>query len=257
MEFSDLTVAFLISISFVAGLIDSIAGGGGLLTIPALLFLGVPPQIALGTNKLCGGLGTLVAVINFARRKMIQWPLILWGAGFTIMGASLGSRAILAVDELLVGKIIVILLPLAATSLLWKRKKNNSTVSDINSKSIRSKISLICLTIGFYDGFFGPGTGTFLALAFFSILHFDLVRATAHAKVFNLISNISAIAVFAASQKILFSLAIPMALANMAGNFMGSQLVMKKGDVFVKKVLLAVLLLLFASLASKFLFKLS
>ncbi len=251
MEFSNLTVAFLICISYLAGLIDSIAGGGGLLTIPALLFAGIPPQIALGTNKLCGGLGTLVAVLNFARRKMIEWPLIIWGGGFTVLGGFLGSRVILAIDELLVGKIVVFLLPLAATSLLWK--KNKKAAPDKNCKSYSIKVSLICLTIGFYDGFFGPGTGTFLALAFFLILHFDLIRATAQAKVFNLISNISAIAVFASSQKILFSLAIPMALANMAGNFMGSQLVMKKGDVFIKKVLIAVMLLLFVSLASKFL----
>ncbi len=252
MEFSDLTVACLIVVSFIAGFIDSVAGGGGLLTMPALLLAGVPPQIALGTNKLCGGLGTSVAVLNFARRNLIQWPLITWGAGFTVVGGLLGSRVILSINELLVGKILVFLLPLAGLSLLWKKKKNHAFASAQFSHPMRIKTSLVCFVIGFYDGFFGPGTGTFLALAFFSLLHFDLVRATAHAKVFNLISNISAIAVFGFSQKILFSLAIPMALANMAGNWMGSQMAMKKGDIFVRQALMSVLLLLFVSLVGKF-----
>jgi uncharacterized protein len=252
MEFSNLIVVFLSSISFVAGLIDSIAGGGGLLTMPALLFAGVTPQIALGTNKLCGGLGTLIAVLNFARRKMIKWPLILWGGSFTIIGGFLGSCFILTIDELLVGKIVVFLLPIATMSLFWKRKNNNSVTLSKDSKFSRIKVSLTCVTIGFYDGFFGPGTGVFLVLAFFPILHFDLVQATAHAKVFNFISNISAIAVFGLNQKLLLSLAIPMAFANMAGNFIGSQLVMKNGDGFVRKILLGSMLLLFISLTIKF-----
>jgi uncharacterized membrane protein YfcA len=105
--------------------------------------------------------------------------------------------------------------------------------------------------IGFYDGFFGPGTGTFLALGFFSVLHIDLLRATALAKVFNFLSNVAALAVFLFTQKVLFGLAIPMAVANMCGNYIGSHLAIKKGESLIKMVMVSVLALLFGTLVFK------
>jgi uncharacterized membrane protein YfcA len=252
MEPHALTIALLSLASLVAGFIDSVAGGGGLITLPALLFAGVGPQYALGTNKMSGCLGTAVAVVNFARKNMVYWPLIGLGIGFTFLGAALGSRVILSVDESVVGKIVVLLLPFAAIGLLSKRMKGTHAKKVHTLKPVAAKAILICFSIGFYDGFFGPGTGTFLALAFCYFLHFSLMEATANAKVFNLASNLASLCVFLFNQKVLFAVAIPMALANMSGNYIGSHMAMKKGDGFIRYALLVSLVILLGSMIWKF-----
>lgn len=254
MELSLTVIALLSGCSFVAGFVDSIAGGGGLITIPCLLLAGIPPQLALGTNKLSSCLGTGVAVWSFARKKLILWPVVAVGIAFTFVGGAIGSRAILAFDENAARVIILALMPFAALTLLWRRKKNNGQ-SEVGIKSITWPTIAICLAVGFYDGFFGPGTGTFLALGFFSVLRVDLIRATALAKVFNFLSNAGSLAVFLFNQKVIFTLAIPMAAANMCGNYVGSHLAIKKGESLIKMVILAVLALLFTTLLIKIVMK--
>jgi len=266
----------LSGVSFLAGVIDSIAGGGGLLLIPALLFAGFPPQTVLGTNKFAASIGTSVALYNFVKNKKVIWHIVKYGLLFSLLGSFLGSKTILFFAEETVGKIIVILLPLAMGVTLIPRKskrvRSESTAHNIaevgaesadgveiklaNEQELEPRIKiivpLICLTIGFYDGFFGPGTGSFLILAFYFLVGLDLVEASATAKVFNLASCLSALLVFLIGRKVLFFIGIPLALANVAGNYLGSSLAIKKGTAVIKGFLIISLAILFISLLWKY-----
>lgn len=236
-------VTVLFVVAFVAGFVDSIAGGGGLLLMPALLFAGLPPQTALGTNKFAATIGTGFALINFARNKIL----------FSLLGAFLGSKTILIFPNEIVGKIIVILLPLAMVGTLLPKKDRNSKdgsveKGDLSTKDLYFKVPIICSLIGFYDGFFGPGTGSFFIMSFYFFISMDLVEASATSKVFNLASNTGALIVFLIEAKVVFLLGLPLAIANIAGNYLGSSLAIKKGSTVVKICLIIVLLILFISL---------
>lgn len=244
-------VIVLSAVSVVAGFIDSIAGGGGLLLIPALLVAGVPPQTVLGTNKFASTMGTSVALVNFVRHKKVVWRIALTGILFSMVGSLLGSKTILLFQNVMVGKIIVGLLPLSVLSLFLPQK-NRAAVDDISSRDLYMKVPPICLSIGFYDGFFGPGTGSFLIMAFYLLVGLDLIRASATAKAFNLASNIGALSVFLIEGKVIFLLGLPLAIANVAGNYLGSSLAIKMGNNTVRVFLFISLSILFISLFWKY-----
>ena len=245
-----ITIALSV-VSFLAGFIDSIAGGGGLLMLPALLFAGFPPQTALGTNKFASVFGMSVATFNFARNKMIVWKIVFLGVIFSLLGASVGSKAILFFTNETVGKIIVFLLPVAMVVTLAPKKERGLT-KEISANDLYIKVPLIACAIGFYDGFFGPGTGSFLILAFYLLLGLNLVEASGTAKVFNLASGIGALTVFLLGGKVLFLLGLPLAAANIAGSYLGSSLAIKKGSAVIKVFLIVSLSILFVSLVSKY-----
>ncbi|HNY43980.1 MAG: TSUP family transporter [Bacteroidota bacterium] len=253
MDFSITVILLLCLAYFVAGFIDSIAGGGGLITLPSLLFAGVPPQFALGTNKMASTLGTGVAVVNFWRNKKINFKLILSGIGFAMLGAFLGSKIILSLDQSVVGKIIIFLLPVAVVAVLLPRTKK-SDAKALTKIDYFVIVPIICLVIGFYDGFFGPGTGSFLTLSLFFFTKLKLIEATANAKVFNVMSNVGSLVAFILGGKVLFLLAIPFALSNMLGNFLGSRLAIKSGDRIIKYFLILSLSILLISLVWKYYF---
>lgn len=235
----------LIGIAFFAGAVDSIAGGGGLLTLPALLFAGVPPAMALGTSKFGGVCGVLAATLNFAHKKLIYWRLFFWGAGFTLLGGFLGSKMILWFEPEIIQIFILIFLPVAAASL-FLRKQQKDTIEIYHRDP---KAGVLALGLGFYDGFFGPGTGTFLTVGFHHVLGLNLVHATALAKPFNLISGMTALGVFCFYDKVIWAIAIPMAFASILGNWAGSQLAVRQGALLVRRALIGVCILLFVSLA--------
>ena len=251
-NFDPSTLTFVLSaVSFFAGFIDSIAGGGGLLLLPALLFAGIPPQIVLGTNKFAGTLGTAMALVNFVRSKKVVGRIVSIGIVFSLLGTILGSKSILIFPNEMVGKIIVFLLPIAMLATLLPRKER-VVEGDEPVKGLYVKTPLICFSLGFYDGFFGPGTGSFLIMAFYLFVGLDLVAASATAKVFNLASCFGALIVFLLDGKVMISLGIPLALANVAGNYLGSTLAIKKGTPIVKAFLLVSLAILFSSLMIKY-----
>jgi uncharacterized membrane protein YfcA len=241
----------LSTVSVVAGFIDSIAGGGGLLLIPALLVAGVPPQTVLGTNKFASTIGTSVAFVNFVRHKKVVWRIAAIGILFSLAGSLLGSKTILIFQNELVGKIIVGLLPLSVLSL-FLQKKRRASVDDISPSDLYMKVPPICLMIGFYDGFFGPGTGSFLIIALYLLVGLDLIHASATAKAFNLASNIGALSVFLIEGKVIFLLGLPLAIANVAGNYLGSSLAIKMGNSTVRGFLFISLSILFISLFWKY-----
>ncbi len=253
MEFELSVIVLLCVAFFVAGFIDSIAGGGGLITLPSLLFAGIPPQLALGTNKLASSFGTGTAVFNFLINKKMLWKVLAAGIAFSLIGSFIGSKTILLLNPDLVGKIIIFLLPIGIVATLIPRKGKTND-NNISKFDYWVKIPIICLIIGFYDGFFGPGTGSFLTLAFFFLTRMKLIQATANAKVFNFMSNIGSLVAFLIGGKVLFLIAIPLAISNMAGNFFGSKLAIKKGEGIIRFFLILAFALLLASLVWKYYF---
>jgi uncharacterized membrane protein YfcA len=253
MDFTITTILLLCLAFFIAGFIDSIAGGGGLITLPSLLFAGIPPQFALGTNKFASTFGTGTAVFNFAKSKKVNWKVIAFGIVFSLAGSFIGSKTILFLDQDLVGKIIIFLLPFGVVATLIPRKRTISG-DELKQLDFLLKIPVICTIIGFYDGFFGPGTGSFLTLSFFFFTRMKLIDATANAKVFNLMSNIGGLTAFILSSKVLFLLGIPLAASNMFGNYFGSKLAIKKGEGIIKFFLIFVFVMLMVSLIWKYYF---
>lgn len=242
-----LALSFLCTAAFFAGLIDSVAGGGGLLSLPALLLVGVPAHYTLGTGKFMASIGTTASFLAYARGRAVVWRIVGVGVLFTLAGSAAGSRAALGVDTAMLGKILLFLLPLAAllTFLPVRQGARERTLSPF---ALFTLTPLICAGIGFYDGFFGPGTGSFLLLALHLALGLNLVAASGTAKAFNLASNVSSLVVFIISGHVLYLAAVPMAVANMAGNILGSRLALRGGPRIIRRMLLLSLGLLFITL---------
>ena len=240
----------LAGVSFLAGFVDSIAGGGGLIMLPALLLAGIPPQNSLGTNKFGSTFGTGVALANFVRSKKVIWEIAIVGIVFTLSGSFLGTKTILLFPNEVIGKIIVFLLPFAVLGAFAPRKER-ALNEPLTKWDLYFKVPLICFAIGFYDGFFGPGTGSFLIIALYVWVGINLVLASATAKLFNFSSNVAALTVFLIEGKVLFWLGVPLAIANIIGNYFGSMLAIKKGSRVVKGFLLVSLTILFISLVWK------
>ncbi len=250
MIVTPLAMAGLLGVSFVAGFVDSIAGGGGLLMVPSLMLSGLSPHWVLGTNKLNSTLGTSIAVWNFYRNGKILAPLVGAGIAFTLFGGWVGARLALSLDSAVLAKVLIFMLPIGMAAV-FLRKKGSGPSPAFSLKTHWWKIVLICLSLGIYDGFFGPGAGSFLALLFYGLLHLGLVESTANAKVFNLVSNLGALIGFMIGGKVLYTLGIPLATMGMAGNYIGSRMAIRSGDSLIKKCLFGVLLLLLATLILK------
>lgn len=246
-----LVTGALFCVAFLAGIIDSVAGGGGLLTIPAMIMAGLPPQTALGTNKMLSSMGTTMALLNFWRNGLVLWRVVFTGIAFTFIGASLGAKLVLILPPDTVGRLLVFLLPLGM-AVTFMPKKQHATPPIFNGFGLCVLVPLVGLVVGCYDGFFGPGTGSFFILAFYFILRMNLTQASATTKAFNLASNISALAVFILNGKTLISLGILLGIANIGGNLVGSQLAVNKGSALVQRFLLLSLTILFASLIWKY-----
>lgn len=232
---------------FLAGLVDSIAGGGGLLSVPAYLAAGLPPHYVLGNNKFSSSFGTLFATLRYHQHGMIDVRVALLSAFFALIGSFLGSSAVLLLSADFLRILLVVLIPLVAVLTLTQRslgRENHSQRQTLQRKY--GLAALAALLLGFYDGFFGPGMGMFLILFFTLALKYDFVTANANTKVVNLASNIAAVITFIAHGKVLFAIGIPAAVAGIAGNLLGARLVIKRGSALIRPVFLFTLLLLFA-----------
>ncbi len=229
-------VLFLTGLS--AGLVDSIAGGGGLITIPVMLGVGMPPHIVLGTNKFQGTFGSFTATYYYSRHRIVQWREAVSGILFTAAGAAAGAYAVQHIDSAFLGKLIpvllvVVLVYVAATPALGERDEHARTTPNIFYLAAG-------LALGFYDGFFGPGVGSFWAVAFVLALGFNLQKATGYTKLMNFTSNIISLAVFIAGGVVWFEAGIVMAAGQIIGSRLGAKLVIRKGVRFIKPVFLVV-----------------
>lgn len=237
------------------GFIDAIAGGGGLLTVPALLICGVPPHIALGTNKISAFLGTSVALFNFARNGLVRWRLAFYGIAFSLAGSWAGTLLAIRLDSALLGKILIFLLPLAMAVTLLPSRKNSEEEKRVTGLKFWIYLPLLAFAMGVYDGFFGPGTGSFLILGLHWILGLGLVGASGTAKAFNLASNFSGAVSFAIHGMVNWPLGVVMAACLMIGNWGGSTLAIKIGSKAVRRFLIISLLLLLGTLIQQYFFK--
>lgn len=228
----------LFFVAFIAGLVDTIAGGGGLLTIPALLYTGIPPAVALATNKLQGTFGSFTASLYFIKKKMVDIKEIKLMIFLTFLGSMLGAFALLQIDASILKQIIPFLLIIIGIYFLFSPKVG------LIDKEKRVSIVFFSFTlafiIGFYDGFFGPGTGSFFAIGFIALLGFNLTKATAHSKVLNFISNISSLICFIIFGKIYWSLGIVMGLGQMCGALIGARLVLKSGQKIIRPLIVVI-----------------
>ena len=230
---------------FLAGFVDSIAGGGGLISLPAYLFAGLPAHMAIGTNKLSSACGTSLTTARFIRGGLIRWRLALPGIAAAMVGSVLGSRLSLVAEERLIRDILFAVLPLAAFIVLNPRlfPEREEKELTVDRRTLTVCI-LAALVIGFYDGFYGPGTGTSLIIAFTAFARLSVSAANAHAKVINLTTNITSLIVFLHGGTVLIPLGLAAAVCNMLGNYFGSGLAMRSGARITRPIILVVLGLL-------------
>jgi len=240
------TVVAGAAVFFSAGFVDSIAGGGGLITLPSLLLCGIPPHMVLGTNKFSTTLGTAAALVSYLRSGLVEKSAALVGFLAAFLGGAAGSGLALYLDSAVLGKVLLFMLPIGiAVSLLTGFGKKERPLP---KHWLSLKVFLVGFPLGVYDGFFGPGTGSFMIIALNLVLGLGLVRASATTKVLNLASNAGALCSFAAGGVVLYALAIPCALANIAGNLCGARLAVRAGSGIVRVFLYIALLLLFGTL---------
>ncbi len=222
---------------FAAGVVDSIAGGGGLITLPALLALGLPPHVALGTNKGQAVFGAAASFGTFWRRGGVDRDRAPVSFGTALVGSFAGAALVLAVPPEPLKPLLLVLLGVAgAVVALRGRVKSHPRALTHPSRAAAT----VGLALGAYDGFFGPGVGSLLIVAFVLVFGDTMTRASGNAKVNNLASNVAAVALFAWRGTILWPVAVPMALANAAGAALGARLALRHGDRFVRWVVLLV-----------------
>lgn len=250
MQFSLLNELILFPLIFLAGFVDSIAGGGGLISLPAYLFIGVPSHYALGTNKLSSTIGTIFSTLRYAKGRAIVYSVGIPSVIGALIGSYVGAKIALFLSNELLKIVLTILIPLAALFVLFGRvkEKDQSNVIEFTKFKTYFISFLVGLTIGAYDGFFGPGTGTFLIILYVSILNLNHVSASGTAKIVNLSSNIGALLTFVIGGKVIYSLGLPAALFGIAGNWIGSGLALRKGAKIIKPVMVGVLSLLFVKI---------
>jgi uncharacterized membrane protein YfcA len=243
------SVATLALVALVAGMVDAIAGGGGLLTVPALLAAGLPPHLALGTNKGQSTFGTFAALVRFARAGLVDGRRARLTLPLGLAGSLAGAALVLATPPAALRVLVVGLLAFAAL-FVGLRRGAPARLEDAPAPPHAPLVAGgIALAIGAYDGFFGPGTGTFLIIAFVGLLGDGLARASASAKVVNFASNLAALALFAARGVVLWRIALPMAAAQLAGGWLGAHLAVRRGDALVRRVVVAVALALAVKVA--------
>lgn len=242
-------IALLAAVALVAGAIDAVAGGGGLLTLPALLWAGMPPHLALGTNKGQSVFGSFAALTRFARGGMIDGPRARVTFPLGLAGSLAGAALVLAVPPAALRPVVLGLLGGAAL-FMGLRRPGVARLADVPPPPhMALRAAGIAVAIGAYDGFFGPGTGTFLIVAFVALLGDGLAHASADAKVVNFASNLAAVGLFAARGTVVWRLALPMAAAQLAGGWLGAHLAIRRGDALVRRAVVAVALALAAKLA--------
>ena len=239
-------ITFLIvcPLVFLAGFVDAIAGGGGLISLPAYMFAGIPVHNAIATNKLSSATGTFVSTFRLVKNKHVDWGLVPGTVLCALFGSVIGANLALVISDKILKTVLVFVLPVVAVCVL--RDKNFETV--VPEGFTRKKqylIMAICsLGIGIYDGFYGPGTGTFLLLVFTKLGKLNMEKATGNVKVVNLSSNISALVTFILAGKILWGLGIAASCFSIAGHYVGAGMVVNNGVKIIKPIILVVLVLL-------------
>lgn len=229
---------------FLAGFVDSIAGGGGLISLPAYMIAGLPSHTALATNKLSSTMGTSAATLRFLKSGYIPVKLSLCGALMALTGSVLGANLALLVSDRVLKGMLLVVLPVVAFYVM-KSKKLDHPEGQRNGKHLLLTVMVSAFFIGIYDGFYGPGTGTFLLLVFTGVGKMELKSASGATKVINLSSNVSALVTFIIKGQVFWSLGLAAAVCSILGNYVGAGLVTQKGQAVVRPIIITVLCILF------------
>lgn len=243
---------FLLAASFLTGFVDSVAGGGGLISIPSYILTGMPMHLVYGCNKFAAACGTTIATFRYWRNKMVEIPVGLCAAAGAFCCSAISSRIVLFLDERTLKTMMAVILPFVAVITLLNKNMGGTDESGQFSRRKRMVLgALIGCLIGFYDGMFGPGTGTFALIAFCLILRYDMQHGTGNAKFLNLASNYASLVVFFLAGTIYWQVALPAAAASIFGSFLGSGTAIKKGAKFIRRMMMVVIALLFVKMISE------
>lgn len=239
------TCLIIFPLVFLAGFIDSVAGGGGIISIPAYFVAGLPTRLSLGTNKFVACCGTSLSAYNYLKNGKSDLKIGAVSAVGSLIGSAIGTSLALIIPESILKTALMIIIPIIAIFLAVKK---NFGESEEKTKFSPLKTAIIAFIIGIcigcYDGLIGPGTGTFLIMAFSGILKMDLLKASGCAKISNLASNLASLIIYALNGEVYFLLGIPAALFCMAGNLLGTKFAIRGGSKNVRKVMFVVLALL-------------
>lgn len=230
-------------LALIAGFVDAIAGGGGLISLPAYFFAGLPPHAAIATNKLSSTLGTLVATVRYALFGYMVKRFVVAGVACGLVGSAIGANLALLADATVLTVVMLVALPPVAFLVFRSKNLDRFAERPLPPRLALAATALIALAVGVYDGFYGPGTGTILMLLLAAVAHQDVRTAAGTTKAINLATNVAALAVFLASGTVLIPLGLAAAAFNIAGNWLGSTFFDKKGALILRPIMLVVIVL--------------
>lgn len=244
MEITLIQFLIVCPLVFLAGFVDAVAGGGGLISLPAYLIAGFPVHFAIGTNKISSAMGTTLTTIRYTKSGFIPWKQAIFCVLFAFAGSACGANLALLINDGVFKIIMLVILPLTALYVM----RGKALSGDKKPYSAVKTTVLACAVaffIGAYDGFYGPGTGTFLILLLTAVAHMPVTEANGVSKAINLATNLSALVVFLINGKVVFAIGLVAGLFSIAGNWLGSSLFKKGGSKAVKPIMITVLVIFF------------
>lgn len=245
MEITWVTFLIVCPMVFLAGFVDSIAGGGGLISLPAYMLSGLPAHAAVATNKLSSSVGTFASTIRYIRNKCVDFRLAVPSVIMAVIGAQIGSRLALLVADEVFKILLLVALPGIAVWMLTHKNLDPPEDARVDRKKQMIYVTVASLVIGLYDGFYGPGTGTFLTLVYTGLCRMKVLKAAGNVKLANLASNLSALLVFLTGGHVVLALGLTASVFSIAGHWLGSGVAIRNGSRLVRWVIVAVLALLF------------
>ena len=228
---------------FLAGYVDAIAGGGGLISLPAYLIAGLPTHAAIATNKLGSAMGTTITTWHYAKSGFIQVRLAVPCVIAALLGSAIGSNLVLMVSDHLLKVLLVVILPITAVYVMRNKQMGNENPSTLSSKQTIAICCAIALVIGAYDGFYGPGTGTFLMLLLSGLAQLRLDASAGLTKAINLSTNVAALVVFLAHGQVYIVLGLLAGVFSILGNYVGSHQFTSKGGAIARPITIVVLVI--------------
>lgn len=250
IELSLIQLIVLVVLIFLAGVVDSIAGGGGLISLGSYTLMGLPPVYALGNNKFGSTFGTAFAMASYIKAGCVIWKSALSSAVSALIGSLIGAQLALRYSDYYFRYMMILLVPVIGIMIMRKKELYRGPLRE--GLPAISIAALTGLVVGCYDGFFGPGTGMFLTLAFSAFLGYDTLSCCGNTKIVNFSSNIAALVTFILNGTIIYSIGIPCAVASILGNTTGAQIAIRGGGKAVRPMVLVVLLLLLVNIVSSF-----
>jgi len=241
-----LTIIYLIIFSFIGGFIDAVVGGGGLIQMPALLINlpNTPLPTLFGTNKIAALAGTSIAAKQYAKRIKFNYNLLLIVAICAAIASFLGAKIVSHINVNTLKPVILIILILVGLYTYYKKDLGAVQTKNLSISKQLLYGAVLGFLVGFYDGFFGPGTGSFFVLGFVVILGFEFIQASAYSKIINCVTNIAALTVFIRQGNYLLNIAILMAISNIVGSLIGTKMALKNGNSFVRIIFLVIVFLM-------------